>query len=370
MKKVLYICPNGYLGGAETFVINLCRLHLSSPRFEPIILFFNKGQAYELAKEQGLKTLLLKSRFRLLSPLRLLKASLEIYKIVKRESVDIVHMTMPYSVLVCFTLFFNLKIKKVWFQHGPVGGKLDLLASLLPVDSLLFNSSFTQQMHLKKTPCFTKNLKTIPLGVKIQEPPFKNSIHPKLTALMIGRVCQGKNQKKIVQDFSNVLQKNPQWKQADISLKIIGSATTPKDKSYRDEILSFIARHDLEKNIHMIEHQKNLRPYYQQADILIHVPKYPEAFGLVIAEAMSYQLSVLASQKGGSLDLLPSGDIAYIANDDEHLAKEIENIINDHLNSLMHKKIYEMRSRAFQRIKNLYSQEVMLREIEEHYLQL
>ena len=49
--KVLYISPNGYLGGAERFVVDITRLHQNT-NVECAILFFSEGDAVDLARKK------------------------------------------------------------------------------------------------------------------------------------------------------------------------------------------------------------------------------------------------------------------------------------------------------------------------------
>ena len=123
MVKVLYISPNGYLGGAERFVLTATVAHLKSSRIKAAILFFSDGEASREARAAGVECLTLKHKFRMRNPLQFIKALLEIRSIVKSYNPEVLQLTMPYSHIALSLATLGLNVKKVWFQHGPVGGK-------------------------------------------------------------------------------------------------------------------------------------------------------------------------------------------------------------------------------------------------------
>ena len=168
MKRVLYISPNGYLGGAERFVLDACLGHIESGTYEPHILFFSKGRAQEMAAELGISHTILKNRFRLSRPLSLLRALREIRLFLKRQNFPIYNATMPYAHIVGSLASLGLPMKRTWYQHGPVGGTLDKLASFFKVDQIYFNSEWTKRRHYQ-TALFYGGADTdflVPYGIK------------------------------------------------------------------------------------------------------------------------------------------------------------------------------------------------------------
>ena len=141
-KTVLYVSPNGYLGGAEKVVLTLTQAHLERDNYFPVILFFSHGEAVLAAQKMGIKTIVLTNSFRLSRPYLLFLALKEIRETISALKPHIIHNTMAYSHLVVSAACLGKNIKTVWFQHGPVGKTLDRLASLFPVDCLFFNSNF------------------------------------------------------------------------------------------------------------------------------------------------------------------------------------------------------------------------------------
>ena len=141
MRKILYVSANGFIGGAESFLLNLAKMHADNKDNVYFLLFRNGVLASEL-KKLNMPVIILQNKFKLSSLVLLYKAVKEIRGILKKHEFNIIHSTMAYSHLMMGLSSMFLKCKKVWFQHGPVGGLLDFLASFFPVDIMLFNSKF------------------------------------------------------------------------------------------------------------------------------------------------------------------------------------------------------------------------------------
>ena len=56
---------------------------------------------------------------------------------------------MPYAHITSSMAAVGLPIKKVWFQHGPVNGKLDQLGNFFPSDVIIYNSQDLKERHHK-----------------------------------------------------------------------------------------------------------------------------------------------------------------------------------------------------------------------------
>ena len=63
--KILYICPNGYLGGAERIVCNISSGHLTGRYKNFNVLFFSDGETVAQCKELGIETHVLPFKFRM-----------------------------------------------------------------------------------------------------------------------------------------------------------------------------------------------------------------------------------------------------------------------------------------------------------------
>ncbi|BBO86918.1 hypothetical protein DSCOOX_00980 [Desulfosarcina ovata subsp. ovata] len=116
----------------------------------------------------------------------------------------------------------------------------------------------------------------------------------------------------------------------DIVLTIIGSG----DQDYIAYLKSLITRYNLMKTVRFqgkLSYQ-DLKYIYTQHDLLIVSSIYQEPFGLILIEAMSRGLPVIASDIGGPSEIVEDQitGLLYSPDDPKDLAKKIEYILTDH----------------------------------------
>lgn len=307
-KKTLYLCPNGYIGGAEKAMIHFCYGHKKN-RWPVEILFFSDGPAVEYAKSYGIITHCLPFRFRLSQPGSLLKTAIFIRKLLMKNEFKVIHATMAYSQIISFLSSMFLPIKRVWYQHGPVGGLLDKIASCTPVDQIYFNSRYLQYQHNASNilkfhyfdqyiiPCAVENRPTNSDNIKKIKEKYGNN---GLLFLLTGRICSWKGYETAIKALSK-LQLYP-W-----HLLIIGSAFRESDKKYEQSLHCLVDQLNLNKRMTFLPFQENIQDYFSAADIFLHTSNVPEPFGLVVAEAMLQETLVIGSSQGGVAEILDNG---------------------------------------------------------------
>jgi glycosyltransferase involved in cell wall biosynthesis len=94
-----------------------------------------------------------------------------------------------------------------------------------------------------------------------------------------------------------------------------------KELNLSENVFAHGKKYDQEKN-----------SYYQQTDIFVF-PTLNEAFGLVLLEAMQFELPVVASDEGGIPDIVVNDQTGYIVpkNDPNELAGKLVSLISDPL---------------------------------------
>ena len=171
MKKVLYVSANGFIGGAEKFLLNIAHVH-SETKDQVHFLLFDNGSLETELKALNVPVTVLKNKFRVRNIFKLISAISEIKIFLKNHNFNTIHSTMSYSHFVMGLATPFTKINRVWFQHGPVGGIFDYLASIFRVDILLFSSHFLMEKHYSSF--FLRQAKhgrkVIPLPVEIKTP--------------------------------------------------------------------------------------------------------------------------------------------------------------------------------------------------------
>lgn len=320
-KKIIYISANGYLGGAEKFVLEACIGHKKYGNYDPHVLFFNDGEAIKIFEKFNINFTILKQKFKLSKPLTLLKACYEIRKTFIKNNWDLYNATMAYPQFVMGLALMDLPVKKIWFQHGPVGNFYDLLASIFPYEFVIYNSRHTMEEHHKTVLFNPPKLgeKIISYGIpdRTDDNNLSETIRNKflgdankILILMAGRICEWKGYETAFYSLDKVFKKNPSLKN-NIHLTLVGSPKTKKDFPYEKKLRDITKELDLLKNISFIPAQENINDYYLASDIFLHTSKIPEPFGLVLAEAMKQGILVIGSSQGGTTEMLQDGVTGY-----------------------------------------------------------
>ena len=358
-KLVLYVSANGYLGGAERVVLNLAKGHLAGSRFRPVIVFFGDGEAYQEARSLGVECVLLNKKFRLSDPWALFVALREFRAIIRKYNVDLIHSTMPYAHIVSSLAGLGLPVKKVWFQHGPVGGLLDKIATLFEVDWMFFNSHYLLQKHAASFPQTKLNQgnRVIPLGIAGSTP--RKILSGRMVRFgTAGRITRGKAFQLIIQSFEAL--------GLPYRLTIAGAPKGPDDRLYLKELEDFVSSKNAQDRVSFLGHQEDMSSFYQSIDVFIHASLTPEPFGLVIAEAMAHGCLVIGKAEGGARDFLLPGLTALTYASDDELKSAIATLIQGDAGDKG-----QLLAREGQRlIQKNYSVEQMTEVVEELYLSL
>jgi glycosyltransferase involved in cell wall biosynthesis len=306
---LLYVSPNGYLGGAERFVVDACRGHQEAENYRPHLLFFEDGEAVALARRYHLEVTVLRQRFKLRDPVRLARALAEIRGVHQRLAPAVVHATMPYAHIVCGLALMGLPAKRVWFQHGPVGGTLDKLATLFATDAMLFNSEYLQGLHRSAFPQFNvrRGDFVIPLGVAAAKNVTPLFARDTVVFGAAGRLGPFKAYERLLAAVG------PLGTRA--RLLIAGAAKTASDRAYAEEL-----RARAPANVTFLGHVDDMAGLYAEIDVFLHSSLAPEPFGLVIAEAMAHGRLAVAPAGGGISALLRHGQTGLTYDDPSKLA--------------------------------------------------
>lgn len=375
--NVLYLSPNGYLGGAERFVVEMATAHRSP--FQPTILFFDEGPAVEIARSRNLDVLVLSSKPRLSRPSQFFKAVQEIRYWLRERKIDILHSTMPYSHLFASPASLGTSVKRVWFQHGPIGGRLDEAACLLPVEGLLFNSSYTRECHFRlRFGGLTRRAqsKVIPLSVFNESAVNEESLSAlaidlsggfeAFGFLSLARFSPLKGQDVLVEAVRIFSKQSPQL-YAKSQFLIVGSASSQSDREFRQRVVE--AAKGLDR-IQFLEFQKNTQSLFQSSRVYVSTSTSPEGFGLSIGEAMANGLLALTGKHGGLNDMVKDGltGVQYDERDSsapQHLARWFETLI---LN--WEKEFVPILKRGQEHVRTNFNHEKMRQSVEAFYQSL
>jgi glycosyltransferase involved in cell wall biosynthesis len=372
--KILYVSPNGYLGGAETFVLNSLIGHKNRGH-QASVLFFNEGEFSKACQEKGIDTYVIKNKFSLKNIFKLIKACFEVRSFIKANNFEIVHTTMPYSHIVISLALQFTKVKKVWFQHGPVGGTLDLIASFFSCDQIYFNSKYLKTEH-NKMPLAGKSNNQYIINLGIPETTVTSerittiretylSSEEQELWILPGRITSWKGQHLIIE----ALKEFEEEQLKKINLLIIGEPKRDSDRDYLSHLEALVEKNKLNEYVKFIGHQKDIMSFFAATDLVVHCSTTPEPFGLVVAEAMMQKKLVIGSSIGGISDILIHQEtgLSY-----DTTSPKAPALLHEILSEYLDKKydIERIRNNAQKLIKSKYSLDHMMNQLEKLYLEL
>jgi hypothetical protein len=131
-------------------------------------------------------------------------------------------------------------------------------------------------------------------------------------------------------------------------LAIVGSGHAP----YLSNLERMVAEAEVEDRVHFVGYRENVLPYLAQADVLLLCSRL-EAFGRVTVEAMLMQRPVIATNTGGTMEIVVDGEtgLLYEPGNIQQLVAQIERLMD---NSRLRRELTE---RAGVRLRKLFSRE-------------
>lgn len=134
--------------------------------------------------------------------------------------------------------------------------------------------------------------------------------------LFLGRLTEQKNPKRFIEIINGIYEHN-----RNVKALMIGKG------ELEDECKALIDAYKMQNVIKMIGFKRNPYGYLKNAKVLCLLSDW-EGFGLVIAEAFSLGIPVIATPVGG-ISRLVTQEAGLLSNDNETISREIERLISD-----------------------------------------
>jgi glycosyltransferase involved in cell wall biosynthesis len=118
---------------------------------------------------------------------------------------------------------------------------------------------------------------------------------------MVGRISHWKGQEILIEAAALVLQNHP-----DVHFVAVGSYFAD-ESHYLKKLESLIDSLGLSSRFHLSGYRSNVTDVYRSLDIFVLPSRKPEPFGLVTVEAMMQGRAVIATNHGGTCELILEG---------------------------------------------------------------
>ncbi|MFO1518586.1 MAG: glycosyltransferase family 4 protein [bacterium] len=332
--KVLYVFCAQSFSGAE---IVIERLISHNPDIEPIALCAPGPFSERLAKlniqiieDSALLSLereknkygtwdVLKKVF-----LKIKNITKRLINIIKKEKINIIHSNNIAASFYCIPAIIISKItfqkqKWIWSNQDleyPNHKSFKLLAIFC---SLLFNKTIAASKAVKDKYCFfSKKTIVIYAGLSTQtfqfNPSYRNEFRAKyklekqkIAIGIIGVISEGKGHHILISAFKDLLSRHN-----NIVLIIIGRFSSA-EAEYKRKILNSLDTIPTPNRI-LISHIDHIHKTYSGIDILVNcsIPSRSEPLGTTIYEAMSCERIAIASDTGGSKEIITDNEDGFL----------------------------------------------------------
>jgi glycosyltransferase involved in cell wall biosynthesis len=335
--RVLFVLPSLIYTGAEKQVVDLLN-NLSEEDFESHLLV--------LGEELDLLDRLNRDKVKFFHCPRKHKYDFsprrEIARIIDRQNIDILHCTNQIPIFYGFLgkLQAKKKVKFLGALHTTINRSLKnelfdwfLYAPVMRSCDLIITVCDNQKNHWsRKYPWLRKKFIAIHNGIDMDF--YKDSFSAEeksalRRSLGIGEesfVAAVMAEFRVEKGHEYALQALRWMLDRGYSAKFlfIGSGEREEQLRFLSESLS------IEKHIVWAGYQKDPRPYLSLCDVLC-VPSFTETFSLTVLEALAMGKPVVATNVGGTPEMVFEGVNGFLANpkDSVSLAKKLEKLIAD-----------------------------------------
>ncbi|MBU5480116.1 glycosyltransferase family 4 protein [Blautia sp. MSJ-19] len=187
---------------------------------------------------------------------------------------------------------------------------------LAKCDGVVAISEFVKDTFLSNAPLTDKKVCVIYNGIECPDECTisDGTLHDPLRIIYVGRLIEEKGVQVLLKALSLIKEKVP------FETQIVG------DGPYRPTLEALKKDLKLEESVQFCGNQSNVNERLQQADLFIHPCVWNEAFGLTIAEALSYGKICIATRRGAIPEIIQDGENGFLVDSEnpEMMAEKIE----------------------------------------------
>ena len=344
MKKIAFVGTDALLSGATLSMIALAKHLQETKEYNVIVIIPGHGEIEEYLKNNGLKYYVVKSYSWIISNYRKINEKMlinfkyyiktflntfaikKIEKILLAEKVDLIHINSLYSYVAAKAAIKN-NIKVIWHirefleedQNAKFFNKEKALKLIEKSTAIITISKSVYNKYSKLIN--NNNIYMIYNGIDVSKYYNENKeIFKKdsiIELVLAGTIQDGKGQKELLKALS--LLKNETKRKFHLTL--LGYANT-KAKNELNQLINSLG---LENNVDYIGFNKNVKDFFDKADISFNCSK-SEAYGRTTVEAMLSGLLVIGSNTAGTAELIEDmkTGLLYEYGNEEDLKEKIK----------------------------------------------
>lgn len=326
--KIAFLCGTNAWGGLEMNHLNNA-LYLRNEGFE-VLVFCKKNSPIEI---ESLKNKIQIVNIQEHRRYKYFFAGLKFKKVLKTHKISHLFIRSPKDLNIASIAktFSSKKFHLTYFMEMQLGvNKKDFLhtARFKKIDAWVCSTEFLKKQVLERTKFPINRIKIIPPALdldyfaqdisQVQARKHLNLPQDKVILGLIGRIDPHKGQLLLLQALK--LLANP-----TILVCFKGSPTLDEKSDYLSEIELFIHKNNLEKQVVFVPFEFENNYFYKALDFCIMASK-SETFGMVSIEALASGTPLIASNAGGTTELLKnfSGTFPFESENAGSLAEAID----------------------------------------------
>jgi len=359
--KIAFICCSEAWGGMEMLAVKQAASLLSMGHD---LIFIGSPDSYAVneALSSGIKTYSVK-----INGYADLTAIAKLYSMFKKEKFDVIHSHYSRDLwsIVPALCFLRSGCGLVLTKHiGTQKPKKDWLHRKIyrRVDYVIAISNVIKKNIIETHPVPEKKVVLIPNGIDTEkftpgkDPEIRKKYGIPENSIVVGiagRLSWWKGYREFLLTAKNLVKKYD-----NIYFLAVGGATVGEEQEAED-IKEFCRSLNIHGKVIFAGFQKEPERFYRAMDIFVY-PAYAEAFGLVVAEAMSCGLPVVASDSDGILDIVDDGvtGILVSVKDTNKVTEAVLSLLQDT------EKITNFSNAARERVLKYFSNKNMLMQME------
>ncbi len=324
--NIAFIITSGGWGGLEMNTLKLAKL-LSAKGYRISLITQEDSTIYDKKGELFVSTIVIKKNRKYFD----FKSAKKISKALKSNNIStlIAVENTDLDVISWSKKLFFPKLNIIYQQHMQLGrkNKKDFIHTFRfsSINYWISPLQYLKNQLIEKTRFPEEKIKVIPICLDIskftkreyskQEALQKLGISPKFPLVgIIGRITEKKGQLFVVESLIKLKQKG-----ISVELLIFGSPTVNETESqdYYKLIKETVKQHKLEELVHFTEYQKDVSMFYNAIDIFV-LASEKETYGMVTIEAMLSKLPIIATQSGGTSEILNYGKLGLLYEYENH----------------------------------------------------
>lgn len=299
--RIAHVFPSHSWGGAEIYAVQLALAQMEAG--ENVVLWVPENSRLEKeALDAGISVINDPVPWRF-QPFSLIKLA----AVIQRTRLDVLYFHWSGGAWAFWGVGWLVSVKRLyhvhlWMKHS----KTDPLHWLLyrSLDLIFVAGRRAEERVLKLLPVRKGQVRILPYAIP-KIPSFdvvkRNDVGLRDSSIVIGIFARHDRQKGQL-EFLKALQR---FSGLDLQVFLVGDPTFGEadSQSYHQELVEIMSSPLLNQRVVSLESQREFQKYLALCDVLA-VPSYHESYSLMILHAFSLGIPVLASDSGGTPDLV------------------------------------------------------------------